>query len=812
MRVRLGTATRRSSLRVEGGTGDDDDAQQLRSYALALQDAPLLAPAPARIVVVGHHRLAEAVARGFVVQLAAAIPWHRTSFVHGGAADSASWSWVEGFPHDEAEPIRLGASSGARPASPGAFVLTSSNLDGVPSEATVVLVVDPSRGVTVVRHPDESAHGSITAEFVSVLQATEFAVVLAARAHSLGARSRTLPLYVAAHELQPAPPSPHSSDLTAAIGVATDGGTFALDLVAQGPHAVVGGTTGSGKSELLVTWVAAITASRTPAEVTVLLVDFKGGSAFDGLTSLPHCVGLITDLDPTGALRALSSLNAEIRHRERVLRDQGARGIADPALAGRMARLVIVVDEFAAMLSGFPSLHDVFSDIAARGRSLGMHLILCTQRPAGVVRDSLLANCELRLSLRVTNAADSSALIGSPAASTLPATQRGRCYVAVGGEPPVLVQVAHTAASGHRRHTPAADPPARRPWLPPLPERLAIEGLRATEAGVVIGLFDVPEDQAQPPAHFDETRHGPLLVLGSAGAGKSTLLHTIRSQQTDAVIRPSGLEEAWDRVESLAHLPPQTTGSSREVPTLLVLDDLDSLVGSFGTEHQTEFVARVQLLLRDGPALGVTVVASAQRMVGALSPLAPLFAERILLRFSSKQEYLMADGAARDYDPSLGAGAGHWRGVRLQVAVSDESPARRADTDADRRTSPSALPRRLLVATPNVRAYRDGGVRSPAADIRVLEIGDVAVGAGLDDDSWVVAESDSWLSAWSALQSLRRSIPILFDGCSLAEFRSLTRRRELPPPVERSRPALWLLGIDGCVSRVDPEVFHRFRL
>ncbi|RII96145.1 cell division protein FtsK, partial [Clavibacter nebraskensis] len=123
-----------------------------------------------------------------------------------------------------------------------------------------------------------------------------------------------------------AAPARRAGTLAAVIGVG-HAGPVAVDLVADGPHAVVAGTTGSGKSELLVTWMAALAAAHPPEEVTVLLVDFKGGAAFDPLLVLPHAVGLVTDLDGQGARRALESLRAEVRHRERVLRDAGARDV-----------------------------------------------------------------------------------------------------------------------------------------------------------------------------------------------------------------------------------------------------------------------------------------------------------------------------------------------------------------------------------------------------------------------------------------------------------------------------------------------------
>ena len=100
------------------------------------------------------------------------------------------------------------------------------------------------------------------------------------------------------------------------------------DLVADGPHALVGGTTGSGKSELLRTLVASLAAIYSPERVNFVLVDYKGGSAFDACASLPHVVGLVTDLDDRLAERALRCLEAELRHREQVLRDRGATDLA----------------------------------------------------------------------------------------------------------------------------------------------------------------------------------------------------------------------------------------------------------------------------------------------------------------------------------------------------------------------------------------------------------------------------------------------------------------------------------------------------
>ena len=168
-----------------------------------------------------------------------------------------------------------------------------------------------------------------------------------------------------------------------------------MDLRADGPHALIGGTTGAGKSELLQTLVASIAASHTPERVTFLLVDYKGGAAFKECVDLPHTVGMVTDLDGHLVDRVLVSLRAELRRRERVLHHHGAKDILelerrDPLNAP--PALVLVVDEFATLAKELPGFVDGVVSIAQLGRSLGIHLILATQRPAGAINDNIRAN------------------------------------------------------------------------------------------------------------------------------------------------------------------------------------------------------------------------------------------------------------------------------------------------------------------------------------------------------------------------------------------------------------------------------------
>ena len=825
--ITLGSGPVRSGIRVEGGLDDDDPAaRRLRTDALVLGLAPVIASPPVRIAVVGARPLAHAVARGYAVQLAAALSPRAVTFVTASEThdeSSAHWDWVSSLPHFGDDEVRLGALGDARAPLRSTFVVVVESLDEVPPEATVVVAADSIAGVTVLRHPVIASPLAIDGEFLSVVQAEGFCERLRRQARS-ALPAAGLPASISAVELEGLPDArrpgtgpPSSANLSAALGVGEDGEVFRLDLVEQGPHAVVAGTTGSGKSELLVTWVAALASAYDASRFTVLLVDFKGGSAFDALTGLEQCVGLITDLDPEGAGRALSSLRAEIRWRETTLRHAGAKDIADSRLAGRLPRLVIVVDEFAAMLSEFPLLHDVFADIAARGRSLGLHLVLCTQRPSGVVRDSLLANCELRLSLRVNNAADSVAIIGSDAASTLSADFRGRCFVSAAGRAPVQVQVAHTDPSSIAAHPGPADETARAPWLPALPRMIRLADVPKPSTGIALGRFDLPEEQAQPVAVYDSPDHGHLLVLGSARSGKSTLLSTIAHQSASAVVVGSGIEDSWDALHRVVELYHRRRERGGEHPSLIVFfDDIDSVLRRFDAEYQTELAAALTILLRDGPSCGITFVAAAQRLAAPLSALTPLFPERIHLRFASRQEYIVADGAAGDHDARLAAGGGHWRGARLQVAVAESALRSRTDAAHDHGSLISSPPPQLLVVSTRPAPFLDRSNGAIPADTRLIDAADRAALAEFSshdrEGTWIVGTPDAWLAAWTTFAALKTTIPVYFEGCTLGDFRSLTRRRDLPPPIEPGRAGGWLLDPDGSITRFDAaEVSARHR-
>ncbi|HEY0247814.1 MAG TPA: FtsK/SpoIIIE domain-containing protein, partial [Gryllotalpicola sp.] len=615
----LGVGAIASGVRVEGDARGGEELE-LQRAAARLDDAPVLFDPRQGVAVCGSEVLARAYVRGLLVQLYARLPPGQLGapqLIDPPGHARGEWDWVGRMPHAagqaEGEPPRCGVFPEPRQVPPGFRAVVSLSS---PVAATVELYAVAPAPLT----PGGAAYPAATAptettvapELVSRREAEAFAATLSHRAAALGlgATMRSLPAELAFGDL----PAAGGPRLVASIG-RTRQGVAQLDLVADGPHAIVAGVTGSGKSELLVSWVAGMVSGRSTSEVVVLLVDFKGGTAFRPLAVLPHVTGVITDLEHGEAARALSSLSAELRRREAELARLGVRDVAEAGAA--LPRLVIVVDEFAAMIDAFPDFGPLFTDIAARGRALGIHLVLATQRPAGVMRDALVANCPLRLSLRVQSAADSRWVVGTDAAARLSAATPGRCVLAVDG---VIteVQVARTSAADLAALAAAAavEPAPRRPWLDPLPAVLTRAALPAEAGPQAVGVADLPEQQRRALLHFS-AEQAPLLVLGAARSGKSSVLRLLAAASgLEALVVGPDREQAWDAVEAAAERCDDT--DPRAPGLFLAVDDADAVCARFGEEYAAAWCERLVRVLRDGPGARVYAVVAAQRLNGPL--------------------------------------------------------------------------------------------------------------------------------------------------------------------------------------------------
>jgi S-DNA-T family DNA segregation ATPase FtsK/SpoIIIE len=827
--LRLGSGSIPSSLDYDdpgAATRGEPDVrlEDLRDRAARVPDAPVTVDARTGVGFAGPAHFTLAAARGLELQLAVFVsPASASTIVTESGTSRVSLR--SGVPRPgSAMPISPGDTG------PVATVAVAVLASDLPRELGVVVEIDAAGFAEIVRFPDVAVTGPVRLEYVSLEMFLLAKDVLAACAEREGVTSGDGEGFCDEVEFLGLPQDATATTLRAAIG-ADGNGAVRIDLVADGPHAIVGGTTGSGKSELLTSWVVGMARERGPDVVTFLFVDFKGGAAFDGLQDLRQCVGVITDLDPQESLRALTSIGAELRHRERELARLGLRSIADFDGLGAppFPRLVIVVDEYAALVETHSVLHSLFADIAARGRSLGVHLVLCTQRPAGVVRDSILANCALRISLRVTSAADSTAVIGTDAAAGLPARPLGRALLSVASAPPELLQVARTTGDDIRAVVDrwSGAPAPRTPWLPPLPHRIPlVQG--SPGANVPFGIVDRPDEQRREDAFYDPLAHGSLMIVGNAGSGKSGVLDAMlaASSGRERVRIGPGLAALWDALATALATVSATPLSATSLAAppgpgrLLLIDDIDAIVASCSDDYQVAILDLLARVLREAPAQGIHLVLTAQRIPGALNSIAALCDSRLVLRTSDRQEHLLAGGASHGFVADLPPGAGHWRGHRAQVY---ETGGSRPGHVAARAVEVSVEPglRLAVVSTHPERFGAELRLRWPAARVTVLgerrfgadaaadparhshsdpTSGALEIARG-DAPELLVSDSDGWQANWSLLAQLRRESGIVFDGCTPSEIRALTRVRELPPPFDRGERPVWLLDASGDLHR-----------
>ncbi|TQJ32564.1 FtsK/SpoIIIE domain-containing protein [Microbacterium sp. SLBN-146] len=782
-RIVVGRGDAPSGVRVTGGVGDPE-SDDIRARAAILSAAPIVIDLAGGVAIVGPPVLAAAVHRALVLQVCLALAPGVIRLVGAG---EPGLEWADELPHRHATTgERLSIQSGPLPDADIVIAVIAAG-EPLPAGCRTILTVE---SIDRAHLDHDGSVRRVAVEALSVPQAREIARALLLRAR------RSLGLSVVddrpvefAETIADAPPSAIGG-LVAAIG--RDGaGVACVDLVADGPHAVVSGVTGAGKSELLITWVLSMAATHATTEVSFLLADFKGGTAFDALRPLPHVAGVITDLDGSGARRAIESLRAEVRWRESELARHGARDVRDPRV--EVPRLVVVVDEFAALLGEHPELHAVFTDVAARGRALGIHLVLGTHRVSGVVRDSLLANCPLRLSLRVSDPADSRAIIGVDDAAHLPGDVQARGVALVRRPSDHGVQrirVALSSAADIARVAAASrGPRPRRPWLPDLPRELALDELTAAHAiderTLVLGLSDEPERQTQRVVGVTVQDRG-LLVLGGPGAGKSTALALLAGQAAEVIEIPPDGEGAWDAVTRLAESSP--------IGGVIVIDDLDTLASRVSADYASMLIERMERVIRSAGDSGCLVIASAQRLSGPAARLGELFPRRLVLGFPSRADHIAVGGDPATFTVDAPAGRGRLERIAVQVALPAKAP--HSPLSIDRRDDPCWHPDAALtgLVTRHRSRVRDllpewaeRGIRCVDVDAYVA---DPAVTA--DGRVVIVGDPDEWQREWRLLASVRADHDLVIDTTCALDYRVLTSSRELPPFARPGEGRAWI--------------------
>jgi len=366
---------------------------------------------------------------------------------------------------------------------------------------------------------------------------------------------------------------------------------------AHGPHGLVAGTTGSGKSEIIQSYILSLAVNFHPHEVAFLLIDYKGGGMANLFKNLPHLLGTITNLDRAQSMRALASIKAELEKRQRLFSEHGVNHInqyqklyKQGKVSEPMPHLFLISDEFAELKAEQPDFMKELVSTARIGRSLGIHLILATQKPSGVVDDQIWSNSKFKLALKVQNESDSNEILKTPDAAEI--TLPGRAYLQVGNNE--IYELFQSAFSGadyvpekddenfvdttiyainelgqydiltedlsglgkkeviektpteleavidyiHDYSEAAQIEPLPRPWLPPLEEQIVAHDLHPVDfkgawlepkkpLHATIGLLDQPELQAQVPLELNLTKDGHVAVFASPGYGKSTFLQTM---------------------------------------------------------------------------------------------------------------------------------------------------------------------------------------------------------------------------------------------------------------------------------------------
>ena len=392
-----------------------------------------------------------------------------------------------------------------------------------------------------------------------------------------------------------------TKSLQAPVGVDSSGMPIVLDVHEKfhGPHGLVAGSTGSGKSQFIITYILSLAVNYHPNDVAVIIIDYKGGEVAGAFKKnnmqLPHLVGTITNIDTVGLQRSLASIQSELRRRQLLFNearnktDEGVIDIYkyqklyhDGVLKEPIPHLLIICDEFAELKQQQAEFMDELISVARIGRSLGVHLILATQKPAGIVNDQIRSNSKFGICLKVQETADSMDVIKSPVAANL--QKRGQFYLQVGNNEYFVLGLAAWAGAPYipsdiikkevdtsikfvsnvgavikevgspKRQKQKSQGEqltnivrymsdlakvekiqARPLWMENIPAIIYIDQIRTkykikpTKNVIkpVIGEFDDPYNQRQGAVELNLSSNGNTIIYGNAESGKETLLSAV---------------------------------------------------------------------------------------------------------------------------------------------------------------------------------------------------------------------------------------------------------------------------------------------
>ncbi|MCL8025520.1 type VII secretion protein EccCb [Nocardioides bruguierae] len=651
--VRLGATTLAEPALAPPGAEEEADPALARA-AERLVAAWSQRPGPALVDLRAHARLTlpAPVARALVCQAAWQLaPASLSVAVHGAPAARRSWSWVPWLPHHVTAPAVAeddGGEAHRLLVVPAGEAVPTGDGDG----RTTVLVVDddaappPEAGrpdvlprdlaATTARRLARYGGAAPTGGDAALLGLTPLG---AGEGADDGAEDR-------AEDGAEVPagwaPRPAAERLRVPLGRDLAGEPVLLDLKesalgGSGPHGLVVGATGSGKSELLRSLALALVAGHSPRDLQLVLVDFKGGATFAGIEHLPHVAAHVTNLAGELALvdRMADALAGELTHRQEVLRASGhdsreayeqARARQDDPTTEPLPSLLVVVDEFSELLGARPEMVETFGAIGRLGRSLGVHLLLASQRLEEGRLRGLEAHLSYRVALRTFTEAESRTVLGVPDAGRLP-RRPGEGLLQANAGPPLRFRAAHvsgpapaaprqeqgpvddrvrgleetpsqaavthdgpsllsTTAQRLARPVPGHERPAHRVWLPPLEEPPTLRDLqphRTADAwDLPLGLVDLPREQRHDVLRV-RLGLGHLAVVGAPRTGRSTALASTVLTLADR-LGPDRLHvhllDPTGALAPLAGLPHVASRLDGQDPTLVrrLLDDLERTI------------------------------------------------------------------------------------------------------------------------------------------------------------------------------------------------------------------------------------------